>query len=222
MNLLSESLGLTTIVGGWLGFVLLLVWSVKTAPWHKIDGDKGAQHVLLAVSVLIFLIWQLGVSLDNGITFHFLFMTLMTLMFGPQFAFLGMLLALIGVTYQSDLGWLSYGVNAILMGAVPIMITWGLYRIGTKFLEPSFFIYVLYNGFFSASVGVVFSLLLAGLIMRLNEVYSAQVLEQSFWVFIPMMATPEGFLNGMLLAVLVLLKPQWLTTFHDKTFLQGK
>ncbi|BCN92893.1 hypothetical protein THMIRHAM_06780 [Thiomicrorhabdus immobilis] len=222
MNLLAESLGLTTIVGGWVVFILALLWALKTAPWHKVNGDKAAQHVLLGLSVIVFFVWQFGANLDNGITFHFLLMTLMTLMFGPQFAIVGMLLALIGVTYQADLGWLSFGINAVLMGIVPITVTWVLYRLGAKFLEANFFVYIFYNGFFSSAVGVVVSLGLSALVLGLNEVYSPQILEQSFIVYIPLMATPEGFVNGMLLAALVVLKPNWIATFHDQTYINGK
>jgi len=222
LNLQSDSLGLATIVGGWVLFILIVGWALKTAPWHKIEEDKGAQHVLLAMSVIIFLVWQLGASLENGITFHFLLMTLMALMFGPQFAILGVLFALSGVTFQSELGWLSFGINAILMGVVPIIVTWWMFKVGAKFLEPNFFVYVFYNGFLSAAVGVVLSLGLGATVMLLNEVHSYDVLKQSFIVYIPLMATPEGFLNGMLITALILLKPHWVSTFHDKTYINGK
>lgn len=222
LNLSAENLGLATLVGGWMLFILVLLWALKSAPWHKIDGDRGAQHVLLGMSVIIFFVWLFGASLDNGITFHFLLMTLMVLMFGPQFAIMGMMLALIGVTLQSDLGWLSLGINALLMGVVPISVTWLMYKLGAKFLEANFFVYIFYNGFLSAAIGVVVSLGLAALIMALNDVYTPAILEQSFIVYIPLMATPEGFVNGMLLAALVVLKPNWITTFHDKTYIDGK
>lgn len=222
MNLVAESLGLTTIVGGWVLFILVLIWALKTAPWHKIDGDKSAQHVLLGMAVILFFVWQFGASLENGITFHFLLITLLTLMFGPQFTILAMLLALAGVVFQSDLGWLSLGINAVLMGLVPVAVTWGMYRLGAKFLEPNFFVYVFYNGFLSAAVGVVLSLSLGAIILNANEVYTFEVLKQSFIMYIPLMATPEGFVNGMLLAALVMLKPNWIATFHDKTYLNGK
>ncbi|WP_321324475.1 energy-coupling factor ABC transporter permease [Thiomicrorhabdus sp.] len=222
MNLIADSLGLGTLVGGWVLFVLILIWALKTAPWHKVDGDRGAQHVLLGMAVIVFFIWQVGASIDNGITFHFLLMTLMTMMFGPQFAILAMLLALIGVVFESDLGWLALGINAVLMGVVPIMVSWFMYRIGAKFLEPNFFVYLFYNGFLSAAVGIVISLGLSTLVMLVNDVHTMSVLKQSFIVYIPLMATPEGFVNGMLLAAMILLKPQWVATFHDSNYINGK
>ncbi len=222
MNLYADTLELATLVSGWLILLVALIWALKTAPWHKVEADKGAQHVLLAVTVIVFLVWQFAASIDEGLSFHFLLMTLMTMMFGMQFAILGMLLALIGVTFSSSLGWQSIGINAVIMGLVPILITWSMYRVGARFLEANFFVYVFYNGFLSAAIGVVVSLGLGAVILLANEVYTLETLKQSFIPYIPLMATPEGFVNGMLLTALILLRPDWLSTYHDDIYLDGK
>ena len=222
MNLVAEGLGLPTIVAGWLVLLISLVWALSTAPWHKVDGDRGAQHVWLGAAVIVFFVWQFGASIDDGLTFHFLLMTLMTLIFGPQFSLMAMFLALLGVTWQSELGWLSMGINAVIMGLIPITITWGMYKIGAKILEPNFFVYVFFNGFLSAAIGVVVALGLGTGVLLVNEVYTFEKLAQGFIPLIPLMATPEGFVNGMLLAALVLLKPNWLATFHDRNYINGK
>lgn len=222
MNLSAASLGLPTIVFGWTILLLSVLWALKTAPWCKIENDKRAQHVLLGFTALVFFIWQFSASLGDGLSFHFLLMTLVTLMFAPQFAILAMVLALAGVTFISDLGWLSLGVNAFIMGLVPIFITWFLFKLGAKFLEANFFVYVFYNGFFSAALGIVVSLSLAAMVMLVNEVHTYEALKQGFIMFIPLMATPEGFVNGMILAALILLKPNWIATFHDKIYINGK
>jgi len=193
-----------------------------TAPWGKIKHDKGAQHVFLGATVIVFFVWQFGASLGNGITFHFLMMTLMTMMFTAQFAVLGMLLALVGVTIHSGLGWEGIGVNAVIMGLVPIGITWVLYKVGARFLEANFFVYVMYNGFFSAALGVVIALLVGAGVLYVNEVYTYDELKQVYLPFIPLMATPEGFVNGMILMALIVLKPNWISTFHDENYLKGK
>jgi len=64
----------------------------------------------------VFLLWQLSASLGGGLTFHFLMMTLLTLMFGAQFALLSMSLALLGVTFEGGLGWLSFGFKRTING----------------------------------------------------------------------------------------------------------
>lgn len=222
MNLHAEGLGLTVLVFGWLGLIGMLGWSLKTAPWYKVKSDNGAQNIWLFISVVVFFIWQLGASLGAGVTFHFLLMTMMTLMFGVQFAFMGMLLALLGVTYFSELGWLALGINALLMGGLPILITQLMLRMSERYLEQNFFVYVFFNAFLAGGIGVVLSLTLGGIIMGVNEAHSFEYLAQHYFPFIPLMATPEGFVNGMLIAAIVLLKPHWLSSFSDRTHLDGR
>jgi uncharacterized membrane protein len=36
------------------------------------------------------------------------------------------------------------------------------------------------------------------------------------------MAIPEGFVNGMLILALVLMKPEWVSCFTDEQYLNGK
>lgn len=221
LNLVADNLGLTTLVSGWLILLFSLVWAFRTALWYKLE-DKASQHVLLGVALFVFLVWQLAATLNSGFSFHFLFMTLVTLMFGPQFAIVVMLIALLGVTIQLDLGWWVFGINAFLMGLLPVSITWFMYRIGARFLDANFFVYILYNGFLSAAVGIVVSLTFAAIVLSVNDVMSYEALKHNFIVYIPLMAMPEGFVNGMLLMAFILLKPHWLVTFFDDKYIKRK
>jgi uncharacterized membrane protein len=220
MNLFAESLTLPFIVAGWLMFLGGFIWALKTAPWHKVEGDKKAQNVLWAAAVAVFFIWQFSASLGSGLTFHFLLMTVLTLMFSPQFALIAMALALIGVTFEADLGWLSFGLNAVLMGGVPITMTVLMLKFSDRFLEKNFFVYVIFNAFLASAVGVVLSLSLGAWVLWGSEAHSLEVLKQSFIPFIPLMAVPEGFLNGMLMTLLILFKPRWVSSFKGHTDLK--
>ncbi len=218
MNLSADGLGLPWLVGSLFIWAGLMVWAFRTAPWYKVQDDKGAQHVLLGAAVVVLLVWQFGASLGGGITFHFLLMTTVTLMFGPQFALMAMSLALIGVTFESGLGALSFGINAVLMGVVPIFITWWMARWAFYKLDRNIFVFIFFNAFLSAAIGVVTSLGLAAVVLYAADVYTAEVLKQSFVPFIPLMATPEGFLNGMLMTAFILFKPHWVTSFSDRDY----
>ena len=219
MNLLAESLTFPFIVFGWLLSVMTLVWAFKTAPWFKVIGDKGAQNILLAMALLVFLLWQFSASLGGGMTFHFLLATMLTLMFGAQFAFLGMALALLGVTFESGLGWQSFGLNAVLMGLVPVVITSGMLRFSKAYLELNFFVYIFFNAFLAGAIGVVVSLSLGAWVMWVTEAHSFETLKQSFIPYIPLMSTPEGFLNGLLMTAVLFLKPEWVSSFNGSAFI---
>ncbi len=220
MNLLSENLTWPLIIGGWFLFLMAFFWACKTAPWHKVNGDREAQHVWLGATVLVFFLWQLSASLGDGPTFHFLMVTLLTLMFGAQFALLSMSLALLGVTVESGLGGLSFGLNALLMGGIPIAITVAILKLSKTYLELNFFVYIFLNAFFASVVGVVVSLGLGGWVLWMTEAYTFEVLQQSFIPFIPLISTPEGFLNGFLIAGLLIFKPEWVSTFNGRVFIK--
>lgn len=218
MNLVAQGLSLPWILGSFFIWAGLLVWSFRTAPWYKIQHDKGAQHVLLAACFVVFIIWQFGAVLDDGIGFHMLLMTTLTLMFGPQFALMGMSLALIGVSYQLQLGWQTLGVNALLMGVIPVAVTWWMARWAFRSLDRNLFVFVFFNAFLSAAVGIVLSLAAGAWVMYAAEIHSYEVLKQSFLPYIPLMATPEGLVNGLLMMVFVLFKPHWVSSFSDRDY----
>lgn len=218
MNLTASGLNLPWMVGSLLMWLALVLWALRTAPWYKVNADRGAQHVLLAAAVGVFLLWQFGAQLESGVGFHFLLMTTLTLMFGPQFALLAMSLAVAGLTFQQDLGWLALGMNALLMGGVPIFITWWMARWAYRVLDRNFFVFIFFNAFLSAAVGSLVSLGLIGLVMYATQMHSEAVLMQSFMPFIPLVVVPEGFLNGMLMAAFVLFKPEWVSSFSDREY----
>lgn len=222
MNLIAETLGLPTIVFGWIVLVVSIVMAVKTAPWHKVQGDREAQNVWLGMSLVVFLVWQFSAQIDDGISFHFLLMTMMTLMFGWQFALMGAVLVLIGISFYVPTGWQAIGINGVLMALIPIGVSHIFLKLGQRYLEPNFFVYVFFNGFLAAGVAAVLALVSGGGVLLLNEVYSLAALKQIYFPFIPLMAIPEGFVNGMLMAALIVLKPEWISTFHDSTYLNGK
>ncbi len=222
MNLVAESLGFATLVGGWIALLLALGVAFKTAPWHKVKNDRPAQNVWLGMTLIVFLVWQFSAQVADGISFHFLLMTMMTLMFGWEFAFFGAILALVGIAFYLPTGWEAIGINTLFMALLPIFVTTMFVKMSERYLEQNFFVYVFFNGFLAAGVASVLTLTAGGMLMWVNDVHSLEVLKQLFFPFIPLMAIPEGFVNGMLMAALIVLKPHWISSFHDRTHISGK
>ncbi|WFE68753.1 energy-coupling factor ABC transporter permease [Thiomicrospira sp. R3] len=222
MNLPDGLFGMGWWGLGWVLYVILLLWALKTAPWYKVKSDRGAQNVLFGAVLVIILIWSLSASIGGGFSFHFLLMTVATLMFGPQFAVIAMTLALLAVSFSGDAGWTVFGLNALLMGWIPIFITWWMYKLAYRYLDRNFFVYVFLNGFLAAGVGALVAMLLMALLMGVAGVYTLDELHYSFLPYIPMIAAPEAFLNGFIIAGLVLMKPEWVSTFSDEDYLKGK
>ncbi len=222
MNLQDDGFSLVWIVGGWIGLLIALIWAVKTAPWYKIREDKSAQHVLLGASVVFFLVWNFSASIGAGLTFHFLFMTIATLMFGAPFALMTAFLATVGITLVGSAGWQVLGLNFLIMGWIPIMLSWWIAKLAYRFLDRNFFVFVLLNGFFAAAFSMFIVLMVATGVMWLSGVQAPDVLMQSFIPYIPLIIIPEGFITGMVMGALIMVKPHWISCFTDEQFLKGK
>lgn len=222
MNFPDDLLGSSWAIMGWIVYLVVMLWAVKTAPWHKVKGDKRAQHVWFGMAFVVVLLWSLSASIGGGFSFHFLLMTTVTLMFGPQFALMTMTLGLLGITLNGEAGWGVFGLNALLMGWIPIMLTWWIYKLAYRYLDRNFFVYVFLNGFLAAGLGALLSMLSAAAIMYWAGAYNYEQLSYNFLMFIPMLVVPEAFLNGFIMTSLVLMKPEWVATFSDADYLKGK
>lgn len=222
MNLPDIPFSWAWVLGGFAILVIALIWAAKTAPWHKIRKDSEAQHVFLGSVLILFFSWLASASLEDGLSFHLLLVTTVTLMFGPQFAIFSALLALAGVTIMESSGLWMFGVNAVLMILIPVLISWQLAVWAYRFLEHNFFVFILFNGFFAAGLSMFTVLLMASGVMYFGELHEWEKLMQSFLPYIPLMVFPEAFVNGMILLALVMFKPQWVSCFDDDHYLKGK
>jgi uncharacterized membrane protein len=222
MNLMEGILSPIWLYSADAIFIVLMAWALWRAPWFKVVKDGGAQGVFFGCVVILMLLWSLTAGVVEGLKFHLLAMTLVTLMFGPQFAFMAGALALLGVTLNGKSGWETFALNWVLMVLIPVLITHGLYLLSRRWLARHFFVYVLVNGFLAAAASMVVVVLLIALILMLNDVYAWMKIANEFLVFLPMMLAPEAFLNGFVLTILVVNKPQWLASFSDEDYLKGK
>ena len=119
-------------------------------------------------------------------------------------------------------GWPAFALNALLLGALPILFTRVCLYACQRRLPHNFFIYVLINAFL---VGA-FSILLAGAasaaVQYLGGVYPGPTIYQNFLQILPLLMFGEGFINGGAMALVVAYRPRWVATFHDGWYLQGK
>jgi uncharacterized membrane protein len=58
-----------------------------------------------------------------------------------------------------------------------------------------------------------------GLLVQ-TGIYPMDRISQEYLPFLPLYLFPEGMLNGMLTTVFIGLRPQWLITFDDDSYLK--
>jgi uncharacterized membrane protein len=56
----------------------------------------------------------------------------------------------------------------------------------------------------------------------MGDLFSLIELKQNFLPFFPLMFLPEAMVNGWIMTILVLYRPNWVGSFSDEIYLKGK
>jgi uncharacterized membrane protein len=198
-------------------YVALLVTAGLTAPWDKLL-DKEGSNIYFGAVAFIAVVWILRAGIEPGHNYHLLGATALCLMFGWQFALIAVSLVLVITTWQGPAGWETFAINALVMGAVPVLFTGIMLYACQRWLTHNFFIYVFINAFLTGAL----SMLLCGLAASAVLAMADNMPASSYLQVIPLLMFGEAFLNGMLMILLVAYKPRWVATFHDHWYLDGK
>ena len=207
------------LLANFVGFLVLLQ-ALRVAPWRFLLTHRWLQQVFLGASVAVFLMWTFEVGVRPGLGFHFLGATIYTLMFGWSLAVIGLSLVTVAVTTMSG-DWAALALNALVLGVVPVSISYGVYRLVHRYLPHHLFIYIFLCGFFNAMLAAGAAVLVLVILLVSAEAYSFTRISAEHLPFLPLYLFPEGLLNGMLTTVLIALKPDWLKTYDDATYLKG-
>lgn len=194
---------------------VVLAATARALPWHKLEGDREAQRVLLLATLGLAALRWFNADALAGSSLHFLGAAIASLMFGPAFALWALavasLLAWIGGT-----AWLGWGPDFLACGIVPVLVARALYRYEQARLPANLFVYVLVNGFLGGGLSM-----LASQLVKAGASAWLDIGEPGFYLAsaVPMMFG-EGFLSGGAMALVVVYRPQWCATFDDHRYLR--
>jgi len=222
MNLPDNLLPLSWYWFAHVLFALVLGGAVYAAPWRRLK-DNEQLHLWLGTCVGLMLVWcYLKTGIKPGLNFHVLGATLFTLMFGPYLAIVGLSMVLLGVTFFGFSGWESFSANALLMGALPVSVSYSIYRLVDAKLPNHFFIYIFVNAFIGGALTMAVTGLTATGLMAATEAYPMSYLTSQYLPYFILMGWSEAMLTGMLTTLLVVYRPQWVGTFDDARYIRNK
>ena len=197
-----------------------LLWGMLRIGWVELLADSRRQHLLYGSVFALSVLWLLRKEFDSGLTFHFIGMTAITLMLDWPLALLAAALAqgvlvLLGLDDAAALG-----ANGLLRILVPVLVTVALSRLLERSKPTNLFLYIFISGFFAAALGAVCSMLVGiGLLAWSGNLSPPDTLTELIGYMI-MVMFPEGFINGMTVAALVVFHPEWVETFDADRYLQ--
>jgi uncharacterized membrane protein len=208
----------------WLANALMVfvcLWALRWAPLGRLWNNEF-NHVYFGACVVLLLLWNTRVGVLPALNFHLLGVTAMTLMFGWAFAVFGVIIVTAGSIISLHGHWLSLGLNALVMGCVPVLVTEFLLRVAQRRLPHNFFVYVYINGFLAAGLSLLAACGLGALLMWLVDSASGQWLSYQYLPYLPLVFFSEAIVNGMIMTAMVALRPGWVASFDDNLYINNK
>lgn len=192
---------------------------VKRHLLPKLQKDRSFQHITYAIIFALFLLWSAQAGVKDNLSIHFLGLTTLTLMYGWKIAYLlsgivSLLLAAFG-----ELHFFQLPEYLLLSGLVPITISCIIFNLTYKYLPRNIFVFIFIAGFFNGAVTGSLHLVINSLYHVVNDTHDWATIVDNYLIFTPLLAFPEGLLNGMTTAMLCVFKPEWLRVFSDKDYI---
>lgn len=219
MNLTDALLPADLLFFAYFVWLLIGLQAARAAPWRTFLSTIKLQHLFLGASTVLFLMWIFEVGVRPALGFHFLCATVYTLMFGWALGVIGVSLIMVAVTIISG-DWVALAMNALLLGILPVSVSYGVYLLVYRYLPRHLFIYVFLCAFFNAMLAAGTVVLALATLLVVNETYTFARISHEYLPYLPLYLFPEGLLNGMTTMALIGLRPDWLKTYDDDIYLK--
>ncbi len=214
MNLLHSEVALPWAIVGWL---VLLPIALRALIGARATTLRGAQqHLWLAGVVVLAWMWTLQVRTADGAAFGLLGAAFFALVFGRDWARLGLLAAVALHTTLADGNWATFGINGVLLAIVPTALAGSLQRQIERRLPKNIFVFIIGNGLFvTLTVTAATSLLLLSVGWLMTPAAAAG--EQLAYALL--LAWGEALASGMLFSALVIFGPHLVLTYRQDLYL---
>ncbi|WP_100641694.1 energy-coupling factor ABC transporter permease [Alteromonas facilis] len=207
---------------GIVSFALILLWVVKHIDLAALRQSKLQQHLVFGASASVFFLWIFRAGIYDGLSVHFLWLTALSLTLGVRYSILAATAALLGVTAIGLEEWHMFGINGLIGILLPVSLTHLIFNFSFHRLPRNLFVYIFVCAFFPGALMIASKMFLLGSYYTVDGIYDWLTVKDNFVVLIPLLLFPEGMLNGMTMTLLVIYKPHWVYTFHDKFYIDGK
>jgi uncharacterized membrane protein len=202
-------------------YAALLLWALWRTPWLQLISDPRRQHLLFATVLGLILLWLVRRDFESGLSYHFIGMTVVTLLLDWPLAILAGFAAQLAMVALGRQDLAAMGVNGLLLVLVPVLVT-ELCALWVERRQPrNLFVYIFCSGFFAAALATLASLLLGLGILMVDGIWVAPPWLADFVGYLWLVMFPEAFINGMLVTALVVFQPEWLETFNRTRYLSA-
>ncbi|QWD59574.1 energy-coupling factor ABC transporter permease [Polynucleobacter sp. MWH-UH35A] len=178
-----------------------------------------------AAIFLLVIAWNISPSLPGqpagkfyGLIFHFYGASLLTAMFGPAIALSVLFpVAFLGIfAIQGD--YEAASQHYLMVCVLPTIFAYLSIQMIQRFIPKHLFVLILGNGYVAAFMSVILSGTFL-LVIRLIAGEANQLDLEGWLLGLIIIAFMEGSLSGMLLAILLIFRPQWVSTYNEEAYM---
>jgi len=213
----SELLWLTNIF-----FIFLLGKDIWFAPWRGMLNNAARVNALVGLTFGMFMLWQLSAGTRPGLYHHMLGATLFVLMFGWRIALSILSLILVASMLRIHMDINSFGINGLVMIAIPVLFSELVLRVSQRYLPRNFFLFVLGNGFLCSAVAMTLTILTATVLLVIFSTYKWTFLQYSYLPAAPIIIYCEAFATGALITAFTLSQPEAVFNFDADAYFPEK
>ena len=204
----------------WLCLFASCGLAARYADWYALRAVPSRYHLFFGGAVCCLLLWLISVNAIDGLWFHFLGITTLTLLLGWRFAMVAGTGAIIVHTLLIKQPLSAAPIAWLLTVAVPASVSRWLVHSLRRFRSRNLFIYMLGAGFGGGMLSAL-ALAVVAILLLWSAGHMAMVQAAlANWPLIVLLLFPEGFINGMVVTTLTVFYPHLVKTFDDDYYLE--
>lgn len=208
----------TIQLGALVLYLSSLLFVLKRIDWASLKADRPRQLALVNATALLSVFWFFRLTPPQAPDLHFLLVTALTLTLGFRLALISASVVLLALLVFGQIDWSLVGIYGLTTVMVPVTLSYSVYAWLFHRLTRHFLVYVFLCAFLPAALVLSISMGLMGGYMIVDGLYEFQAINDNYWLVIVLLAFPEALLNGAIMTMLVVFKPNWVHTFHDKFY----
>lgn len=202
----------------WLDALLALAAlgvALTLRPWRAAAAAEGPPWPWLAWCVAMPVLWSADRLAHSSMVQPLSGACLLVLMAGWPLAVLGLVPVAVATGWLGDLGWAEVLHRGVWLGLLPATFTLAIGAAVRRWLPHHLMVYILCRGFFATLLAGILTSGAALLLQGSNPALSDTDLMLVRWLT----AWSDAILCGMLTAIFVAFRPQWLATYSDRLYL---
>jgi uncharacterized membrane protein len=213
----------------WALAIGLLVLAGASGGLRALTAPARLNAALGSILALV-LLWTLQARVNGPVAVQMAGVGLAVLMFGLRGALLllAFATALNGFITASGIGLMpltasfdpGHGATQFMLGcALPAMVLRCITAAVQRWLPNHLFVYLLGHGFFATGLATAAGLTVTAFWLNAAQLVPSHPLFNDILPVVLLLASGEAFLIGMLSAIFVMYRPQWMLSFEDWRYL---